>query len=193
MNTFLKVVKIGIVLFIGWVLLLAAIGKLLDNRHFAEVLAQWQLFPSWSLLPLGVVMSLLELVLAAWLFSGRRLAQAALVSVLFHLGYTTGTVITLLRGISLPDCGCFGILFAHPLDWPMAIEDFIAAILSFVLYGIVAKWKPAIIVTLLVISLGGNAGVAVWKKSVRPAQKPAAIFPRDRTTMAGLPVEGAVS
>ncbi len=32
MNAFLKVVKIGIVLIIGWVLLLAAIGKLLDNR-----------------------------------------------------------------------------------------------------------------------------------------------------------------
>jgi hypothetical protein len=54
---------------IGGVLLLAAIGKLLDNRHFAEALAQWHLFPRWSLLPLGVVASLSELVLALWLFS----------------------------------------------------------------------------------------------------------------------------
>src|SRR5438128_1620125 len=101
---------------------LVDVGKLLDNRYFSEVLAQWRLLPSWSLLLLGVVLSLLELALALWLFSGWRLAQAALVSVLFHLGYTGGTAITLLRGISLPDCGCFGILFAHPLDWPMAVE-----------------------------------------------------------------------
>lgn len=169
MNTFLKVVKIGIVLFIGWVLLLAAIGKLLDNRHFAEVLAQWRLFPSWSLLPLGVVTSLSEFVLAVWLFSGRRLAQAALVSVLFHLGYMTGTVITLLRGIQLPDCGCFGILFAHPLDWPMAVEDAITALLSFVLYCVAAKWKPSIILTLLAVALAGWTGVFVWKQTARPA------------------------
>jgi len=77
MNTFFNLIRSGIAWLIGCVLLLAAIGKLLDNRHFAEVLAQWQLFPHWSLLPLGVVASLAELVLAIWLFSGARLATAA--------------------------------------------------------------------------------------------------------------------
>src|SRR6266446_6392281 len=105
----LNLIKRGIAWLIGGTLLLAAIGKLLDNRHFAEVLAQWQLFPRWSLLPLGVMVSLAELVLAIWLFSGWRLAKAALISVLFHLGYVIATVITLVRHIRLPDCGCFGI------------------------------------------------------------------------------------
>jgi len=168
MKTFLTIVRVGIVLFIGGVLLLAAIGKLLDNRYFSEVLAQWRLLPSWSLLPFGVVLSLLELALALWLFSGWRLAQAALLSVLFHLGYTSGTAITLLRGISLPDCGCFGILFAHPLDWPMAAEDAITALLSVVLYGIASKWKPRIILLLLGVALFGWIGVSVWKKSSLP-------------------------
>ena len=131
---FLNFIKVGIAWLIGCVLLLAAIGKLLDNRHFAEVLAQWQLFPHWSLLPLGVIASLAELTLAIWLFSGWRLAKAAVLSVLFHLGYSIATTITLLRGIRLPDCGCFGILFPHPLDWKMAIEDFVFAALSFALY-----------------------------------------------------------
>lgn len=168
MKMFLTIVRVGIVLFIGGVLLLAAIGKLLDNRHFAEVLAQWRLLPSWSLLPFGVVLSLLELALALWLFSGWRLAQVALVSVLFHLGYTFGTAITLLRGISLPDCGCFGILFAHPLDWPMAAEDAITALLSVVLYGIASKWKPRTILLLLGVALFGWIGVSVWKKGSLP-------------------------
>lgn len=137
-----KVLKIGIVALIGGILFVAAIGKLLDNRYFAEMLAQWQLFPRWSLLGLGVVVSLSELVLTAWLFSGWRLTQAALVALLFHLGYISGTVITLLRGIRLPDCGCFGILFPHPLDWMMVFQDAVLAVLCVVLY-LLARAKPA--------------------------------------------------
>lgn len=124
---------------IGGVLLLAAIGKLLDNRHFAEVLVEWQLFPHWSLLPLGVTASLAELVLAIWLFSEWRLDCAAILSVVFHLGYSAATVITLLRGIRLTDCGCFGVLFPHPLNWKMASEDLGFAVLSFVLYVLARK------------------------------------------------------
>ena len=135
----LNLIKLGIAWLIGGVLLLAAVGKFLDNRHFAETLAQWQLFPRWSLLPLGVVASLSELILALWLFSGWRLDRAALLSVLFHLGYSIATVVTLLRGIRLSDCGCFGILFPHPLNWTMAVEDFAFAVLSVVLYLLARK------------------------------------------------------
>ena len=131
-----KAARVGIVLLIGGILLLAAIGKLLDNRFFAERLAEWQLFPTWSLLPLGVLVSLSELVLAAWLFSGWRLAEAAVVAVLFHVGYIAGTVVTLLRDIRLPDCGCFGILFPHPLDWMMVWQDALLAGLCFALYAL---------------------------------------------------------
>jgi hypothetical protein len=135
----IKCARATIIVLIGGTLLLAAIGKLLDNRYFAEILAQWQLFPSWSLLILGIAASLAELVLAVWLFSGWQLARAALLSVLFHLGYTAATMITLLRGIYLPDCGCFGILFPHPLNWAMAVEDLAFAVLSFVLYLLARK------------------------------------------------------
>jgi hypothetical protein len=133
-DLWIKMARGAIITLIGGMLLLAAMGKLLDNRYFAEVLAQWRLFPSWSLLGLGVLLSLSELLLAVWLFSGWRLPQAAIAAVLFHIGYTAATVITLLRGIHLPDCGCFGILFPHPLNWVMAFEDLGFAALSFVLY-----------------------------------------------------------
>lgn len=142
-----KPVRIILVVLIGGVLLIAAIGKLLDNRHFAEVLAQWQLFPSWTLLPLGVVASVSELLLAAWLFSGWHLRQAAIVAVLFHVGYVVATAVTLLRGIRLPDCGCFGIFFPHPLDWIMAFEDTGFAALSFLLYLIAPRQRDAALTT----------------------------------------------
>ena len=80
----LNLIKLGIAWLIGGVLLLAAIGKFLDNRQFAETLAQWQLFPRWSLLPLGVITSLSELIVALWLFSGWRLDRAALAVVVVH-------------------------------------------------------------------------------------------------------------
>lgn len=138
-----KILQAGIIALIGGLLLVAAIGKLLDNRFFAEKLAEWQLFPSWSLLGLGVVVSLSELVLAAWLFSGWRLRQAALVAVLFHLGYIGGTVITLLRGIRLADCGCFGILFPHPLDWMMVWQDMFLTALCVALYVLARRRTSA--------------------------------------------------
>lgn len=137
----IKCARAAIVALIGGTLLLAAIGKLLDNRHFAEILAQWQLFPHWSLLGLGVLLSLSELLLAAWLFSGWRLAEAALLAFLFHVAYVLGTLVTVLRGIRLPDCGCFGILFAHPLDWIMVFEDALLAALCVALY-LLARSKP---------------------------------------------------
>ena len=146
--SFVHLSKRGIAWLIGGVLLIAAIGKLLDNRHFAEVLALWRLFPSWSLLSLGVVASLSELLLAAWLFSGWHLRQAAIVAVLFHLGYVVATVVTLVRGIRLPDCGCFGVFFPHPLDWIMALEDTGFAALSFLLYLISPRHQaPAALAT----------------------------------------------
>lgn len=141
-NIFVKALRALLVLWIGGMLLLAAIGKLLDNRHFAEVLAQWQLFPSWSLLALGVLASLSELGLAIWLLSGWRLAAAALVAVAFHLGYSIATTLAVIRGIRLSDCGCFGIFFPHPLNWTMVVEDSILAGICFVLYLMASRSKP---------------------------------------------------
>jgi hypothetical protein len=143
-NVLVKLLRFVIVVVIGGMLLLAAIGKLLDNRYFAEILAQWQLLPHWSLLGFGVLLSLSELLLAIWLFSGWRLAEAALLAVLFHLGYAFGTLITVLRGFRLPDCGCFGILFPHPLDWMMVFQDAALAVLCVALY-LLARSKPGAI------------------------------------------------
>jgi hypothetical protein len=136
-----KCARVVIIALIGTTLLLAGIGKLLDNRRFAQILSQWQLFPAWSLLALGVLLSLSELLLALWLFSGWRLASAALLGVLFHVAYVIGTLVTVLRGIRLPDCGCFGIFFPHPLDWVMVFEDSASGLLCLGLY-LLARRKP---------------------------------------------------
>ena len=77
-----KLIPIATDVLLGGILLVAAIGKL---------------FPSWSLLGLGVVVSLSELLFAAWLFSGWRLAEAARVALLFHVGFVV-LAVQALRG-----------------------------------------------------------------------------------------------
>ena len=68
--------------------------------------------------------------------SGWRTTYAAAISVIFHAGYALATSVTLLRGIHLPDCGCFGIFFQHPLEWPMVRGDAILTLVSVVLYAL---------------------------------------------------------
>ena len=124
-------------------LLIAALGKMADNRHFAEILAQWNLFPDWSLLTIGVLAILSELILSVWLFSGIYLAYAALATAAFHFVYTGLTIAALSKGVRLEDCGCFGIFFKHPLDWVMAGQDFGFALLALFLFWLSKGREPA--------------------------------------------------
>ena len=48
---------------LGLLFIATAIGKLLDNRGFADVLQNYRLFPTLILLPLGLLLSLSELIL----------------------------------------------------------------------------------------------------------------------------------
>lgn len=104
-------------------LLVTAIGKLLDNRGFAAVVGTYQVFPEPLLLPLSLAFSLAELALGLWLLWGVRLTAAAFGAVLFHLGYLTWLGLAYARGLDIQNCGCFGIFLARPLTPSMFIED----------------------------------------------------------------------
>jgi len=108
---------------IGLILLATAVGKFLDIPGFAAVLATYEAFPEWSLFPLAVTAPAAELLLAGWLFSGRKLFGAALVSAAMHAAYGAWAAITLARGLDLPNCGCFGIFLVRPLTWSTVLED----------------------------------------------------------------------
>lgn len=110
-------------LLIAALLLATAAGKLLDLSGFAAVLATYRALPEESLLPLAVLIPLLEVALAAWLLTGRRLRSAALASAAMHAAYGTWAGVTLARGIAVPNCGCFGVFLARPLTWGTVLED----------------------------------------------------------------------
>jgi len=115
---------------IGLVLLATAAGKLLDIRGFAGVLDTYRAFPPWALTPLAAAVSVTELVLALWLFAGRRVVAAAAASSLLHAGYAAWSAVSLLRGLRLPNCGCFGVFLVRPLGWNTVIEDLALAAAS---------------------------------------------------------------
>ena len=111
-------------------LLATGLGKALDMPGFARVLVEFRAFPAGSESILAVVVTLTELGLApALLVPGWRRRAAGLAVVLF-LGNAALLSLTLLRGITLENCGCFGVFLARPLRPWTPLEDVALALLA---------------------------------------------------------------
>ena len=121
------------------VLLATAAGKLLDVRGFAAVLRTYDFFGEGALLPLAIGVPALELGLALWLLSARRLAGAALGSAALHVAYALWSAVSVLRGLKLSNCGCFGVFLARPLSWQTVAEDGGMAALSLTLWALARR------------------------------------------------------
>lgn len=122
-------------------MLATGIGKLLDIPGFIGVLETYRLFPAWVHPVVAVGMVLIELRLAEWLLLGKRLVRTAFFSVLLHSAFTFVSAMTLLRGLELPNCGCFGVFLARPLTWWTVVEDLVLVGMSLILMMIAFKEK----------------------------------------------------
>lgn len=126
--------------FLGLLFLSTGIGKLLDNRGFADVIASYKLgLPHGFLLPIGLAFSLVELWVGINLLRGRALPTNALLTLIFHLGYASLAAMTLYREISLTNCGCFGVFWARPLTRMTVVEDLLLAGISLSYYLLLLK------------------------------------------------------
>jgi uncharacterized membrane protein YphA (DoxX/SURF4 family) len=125
--------------FIAAVLLATAAGKLLDVRGFAAVLESYDAIAERALLPFAVAIPLLELAVGLWLVSGRRLAAASLAAAAMHLLYAGWSAASVLRGLKLANCGCFGVFLARPLGWSTVVEDSLMVALSLALYALARR------------------------------------------------------
>jgi len=117
-------------IFIAIILLTTGAGKALDIAGFVEVIITYQVFASWMLYPIALGMIITELTLSFWLFSGRLIFWAALASLGLHSVFTLWASVALLRGLDIPNCGCFGVFFARPLDGWTIFEDLVMVALS---------------------------------------------------------------
>jgi len=115
-------------------LALTGLAKLLDVPGFVQVLSTYQALPPWALRPVAVACVLVELRLAEWLASGKRLPQAALASLVRHSAFACWSTLALMRGIAVPNCGCFGVFWPRPLSWLTVSEDLVLVLCSWALY-----------------------------------------------------------
>ena len=125
--------------FIASVFLLTGIGKLLDVPGFVDVLITYQAIPGWGLHLVAITMVLVELRISEWLFRDKTLVQGALSSFMLHSIFTMWAAITLIRGVSVPNCGCFGVFFVRPLTILTVAEDLVLVLASFFLLRLAVR------------------------------------------------------
>ncbi len=119
---------------IGVVCLASALGKSLDLRGFVEVLATYQLFPDHMLWPIAFGLTGLEWVLGVWILAGWWIQAGASLALILYGLYAAGLVVTLFRGIDLPNCGCYGVFFPQPLRWYSPLEDMVLVGMCYALW-----------------------------------------------------------
>lgn len=129
---------------IGGVLLASAVGKSLDLPGFVDVLITYQLFPEWLLWPLAVGITGFEWALGAWILSGWRLATGALIALGLNSAYAIGLIITLVRGLDLSNCGCYGVFFPQPLRWSSPLEDLVLIGICYAAYVSAQRSEPTL-------------------------------------------------
>ena len=112
-------------LFVGGILLVSALGKSLDLPGFVEVLVTYRAIPVSLLWPIALMITGLEWVLGVWVLSGWRLATGALAALVLYAGYALLMTLSLVRGLDLANCGCYGVFFPQPLRWYSPLEDLV--------------------------------------------------------------------
>lgn len=117
------------------VLLATGLGKALDLHGFAQVLTTYRAFPQGLEGLIAASITLLELGLAAALLVPAWRRPAAGAALLLFLGNAALLSVTLLRGIDLANCGCFGAFLARPLRPWTPLEDVALAVLAMLARG----------------------------------------------------------
>lgn len=130
--------------FLGLLFVATAIGKLLDNRGFAKVINSYQLGiqDNW-LLAIGLMVSLLELVIGINILRGQALQANIFATLVFHLAYAFLAFVTLLRGMAISNCGCFGVFLARSMTWATVAEDMVLAGISLVCWLLLRRMRSA--------------------------------------------------
>lgn len=128
---------------LGLLFLATAVGKLLDNRGFAEVLGTYRLLPPATLLVMGLTISLAELAFGLAVFVRPFWAGVGMLAM--NAGYTLLAIVTNLRGLKLENCGCFGVFWGRPMTWGTVVEDAVltAVTAAFVLLSAPGRYYKA--------------------------------------------------
>ncbi len=108
---------------VGSVLIATGTGKALNIPGFADVLAAYALLPPWGNVILAHTLPVVELGTGLCLLTRIWLRPAAWVAVGLHIVLLGVVGVTLMRGLAIDNCGCFGVFLARPLSVQTVVED----------------------------------------------------------------------
>ena len=139
-----RIARVVLQIILGVVIFGSALGKSLDFPGFVRVLDEYRAVPPGALWPVAIAVTVFEGFLGAWLLCGLRRRDAAWVSVAMNAAYAMGMTVTLLRGLHLENCGCFGVFLARPLTWESPLEDLAMIALSLALVALSTRTPIAV-------------------------------------------------
>lgn len=113
-------------LFLGELLLLAALPKLRARADFERAVVNYDLLPTRVALGLARVLPVSELLLGAALVVGALAEVAATAAGFFFITFAIAAGINLLRGRQM-DCGCHGAAAPRTISWTLVTRDVILA------------------------------------------------------------------
>lgn len=116
--------------FVGIILLLAALGKFLDIPAYQEIIKTYDLAPEFIIPFSSYFFPVLETIIGVSILANYKMELGAKLSIALHALFAVVMTIELLRGLELPNCGCFGVFFGRPLTWLSPMEDLLMIYLS---------------------------------------------------------------
>lgn len=119
-------------LLLAVVFVIAGVAKLVDLKGSREAMRGFGL-PVALANPFGVLLPLVELVVAVALIPLASAWWGAVGALVLVLLFIAGIVYNLARGRT-PDCHCFGQLYSKPIGWPTLVRNaLLAAVAGFII------------------------------------------------------------
>ena len=142
--------KVTLVLRVLFIILMftTGIGKLLDIPGFAKVIETYQMgISGYFAIAVGFSLAMFEFQLGVYLICKPKSALSGLLLTFMHLGYTALAIITLVRGIPIENCGCFGVFLARPMTTQTVFEDLFLVLLSALFWYLLKKKQSELSLT----------------------------------------------
>jgi uncharacterized membrane protein YphA (DoxX/SURF4 family) len=138
----LKIFALILRAFFALLLIASALGKLLDMPGFYGIVATYQVL-SAALIPAAAwMLTLVELALGVWVAAGVSMPRAALAVIALHAMYSVWLTAAIVRGLNIPNCGCFGVFWPRPLTVQTLVEDSVLLVLAVALWIVHARSRP---------------------------------------------------
>jgi hypothetical protein len=111
----------------------AAAHKVRDPLAFRDTLGRYEIVPAALVGPVGVVLMVLEMLVAVTIFFAR---PAALAAAAVLAAYTVGIAVNLMRGRTDLGCGCMGPAASAPISGWLVARNVLLVLLA------LAAWAP---------------------------------------------------